>query len=306
MSTHKTIIDLDLLTDFLKENFSDGISSLEPVVGGEASQAFGFNVGNKVYIIRVNKHYSLGFKKDQYAYLNFSRYDLAIPKILQIGKIDSEYRYCISERAEGLTLNAMTAEAVAELSEPIFDSLDKIHAIDISNYSGYGKWDADAVGVASSWNEYLLTVNKYIEATSDKPGLFETSFLDEGLWRHLYSRMVKLLEYCPKEKFLIHGDYGFGNILVKDRVITGIIDWESSMYGDYLFDIAWLGFWSKRSDYVQLYLNRSELKGNQIDNFQERIKCYQLYIGLGALSFYAYSNQEEKYQKLSDKMINFL
>jgi hygromycin-B 4-O-kinase len=291
---------------FLKSNFSEFISNLEMIIGGEGSQAYSFEIGAEKYIIRINKHYSLGFKKDEYAYVNYSKKNIPIPKIYKIGKIDEQYNFCISQRAEGKVLNSLSLDNLDKLNQELFRILDLIHAVDISNTEGYGKWNELGFGENKSWKERILSADEYAKTTEEKPGLFDTTFLEKDFWDLVYGRMVELLKYCPEERYLVHGDYGFGNILFDGEKITAIIDWESSMYGDFLFDVAWLGIWSQKVDYIKLYLEQSLKKGIEIKNFNERILCYKLYIGLRTLSFFAYSDQEDKYHKLKETISKFL
>ena len=44
--------------------------------------------------------------------------------------------------------------------------------------------------------------------------------------------------------YLLHGDYGFDNVLVDQGKISGVLDWANAKYGDFLYDVAWLDFWS--------------------------------------------------------------
>ncbi len=298
-STHKTSADAELILSFLKESFSDRTSDLEVIAGGEGSQAYGFSVDDSAYVIRVNKHHSLGFRKDEYAHEHYSSSKVPVPKICKIGKMEGELRFCISERAPGRPLSAFREEERQNswLLESVFNVLDAIHAMDIRGTEGYGKWDAEGKGANASWKERLLSVDEYA-----KQGLFETTFLEREFWDKAYVRLSELQAYCPEERFLVHGDFGFGNLLYDGQKLTGVIDWEASMYGDFLYDIAWLSFWSANSDIEQKYEDRSKEKGIILADFSERILCYKLYIGLSSLSFYAYSGQEEKYRKSKAKM----
>lgn len=306
MSTYKTIIDEEFVISCLKDNFSDNISNLEKITGGEGSQAYSFNVKKKKYVIRINKHYNLGFKKDEFAYKNYSKENIPIPKIYKIGKINNEYHFCISQKADGRVLNTIPSIDLEKLNEELFSILDKIHDIDISETIGYGKWDIKNQGDSKSWREKILSADEYTKKTVEKPSLFESSFLEKDYWDKIYSCMIKFLSYCPEERYLIHGDYSFDNILSDGNKITAVIDWEESMYGDFLFDVAWRSFWSKKIDYEKLYLEHYNKKELKIKNFKERVLCYKLYIGLRALSFYAYSNQEDKYNKLKETINRFL
>ena len=127
--------------------------------------------------------------------------------------------------------------------------------------------------------------------------LFETTFLEKDFWDIAYARLAELVPLCPEERSLVHGDYGFDNVLSDGAKITGVIDWGGSKYGDFLFDVAWLSFWSREIDYKNLYLEHIKKKRIHIENFSERMLCYKLFIGLGSLSFYAYSGQREKYER---------
>lgn len=306
MSTHKTIIDEELVKYFLKDSFSHDVSNLEKITGGEGSQAYGFKAKTKEYIIRINKHYNLGFKKDKFAYKNYSKENIPIPKIYKIGKINNLYHFCISQKADGKVLNSISSIDLEKLNEELFSILDKIHAIDISETMGYGKWNPENQGDSKSWREKILSADEHAKETAEKPSLFKSSFLEKDYWDKIYGYIVNLLPFCPEERYLIHGDYGFGNILSDGNKITAVIDWEASMYGDFLFDIAWLSMWSKKIDYENLYLERCNKNNLKIKNIRERILCYKFYIGLRTLSFFAYSGQEDKYNKLKETINKFL
>ena len=49
---------------------------------------------------------------------------------------------------------------------------------------------------------------------------------------------LKLIEYCPEEHKLVHGDFGSNNVLTDGQKITGVLDWDCALYGDPLFDVA--------------------------------------------------------------------
>ncbi|MEN9649391.1 MAG: hypothetical protein RL094_358 [Candidatus Parcubacteria bacterium] len=306
MSTHKTTADQGVVLSFLKENFSTDISNFEVIIGGEGSQAYSFTSKDQEYVIRINKHHTLGFKKDEYAYTHFASPTIPIPKVYTVGKITSDLRFCISEKVKGDILTSFSHTEVESLQPNIFAVLDSIHATDIKHTKGFGKWNAEGNGEFDSWKQYVLTVDKYAKGMSGVPGLFETTFLEKDFWDVAYARLTELLPLCPEERFLVHGDYGFNNMLSDGKDITGVIDWESSMYADFLYDVAWLSFWSKSVDYQTLYLEHLQKKGKTIEHFNERILCYKLFIGLSSLSFYAYSSQKEKYEKTKSTIGNLL
>lgn len=305
MSTHKTVVNSEIVINYLKDNFSEEISAFETINGGEGSQAYSFSTPDNQYIIRINRHTDNGFKKDLYAFKNFSKPNVPIPDILKIGKINDELYFCISQKAPGKILDLLSPEEAENIYQKMFEVLDGIHAIDISGTTGFGGWDINGNAKGESWKSEILNVNEHTLKTEDKPGLFETSFLEKDFWDTAYGRLTELLYKCPEERYLVHADFGFNNTLSDGHEITGVIDWEGSMYGDFLYDVAWLSFWSK-TDYQKLYLEHIKNKGLVVQDYSERMLCYKLWVGLGAISFFAYSNQKEKYDRAKENIIKLL
>lgn len=74
---------------------------------------------------------------------------------------------------------------------------------------------------------------------------------------------------CPK---LVHWDCWDGNIFVKDGMVTGIIDWERSIYGDPLMEVGFRTY-SDNSAFLKGY-NMGTLTANQ----QRRALWYDIYL----------------------------
>jgi len=305
-STHKTKVDQSSVLEHLQTLFQAGSADLHFISGGESSQAFSFATSGEDFIIRVNRHSSRGYKKDKDAFLRFHSPQIPIPEIVSIGQMSNGYHFVISKKAEGDTLRHLPTEEVQKTLPSLFEVLDAIHKVDISGEKGYGKWRSDQGGENKSWREVILSVGKNIVDEKSGVSLFETTFLEKEVWDKVNNRLGTLLEYCPEERYLIHGDYGSDNVLAKEGKVTGVIDWEHSMYGDFLFDVAWLGFWKRDNNYEEVYQEFCKSINKELPNFNERILCYKLYIGLGSLSFYAYSNQKEKYESSKEKLLALL
>lgn len=237
-----------------------------------------------------------------YAFNEYCSINIPIPEIYKIGKINETYYFCISQKVEGIILKSFSAKEIEVINVSLFKVLDSIHAIDVSGREGYGKWNEEGKGECKTWKKRILMVDEYVKDSVEKPGLFKTTFLEKDFWNKAYNILLKLIPDCPEEKYLIHGDFGFDNILSNGKKITGVIDWESSMYGDFVFDVAWLDFWSKKIDYKDLYLKHAKIKKIKLDNYEERILCYKLYIGLRTLSFFAYSEQKNKYESIKKEI----
>ena len=65
-----------------------------------------------------------------------------------------------------------------------------------------------------------------------------------GLFESGLSRLPHLVDACPEQRFLVHGDLLNYNVLVSTCAVSAVIDWGCSLYGDFLYDVAWLAFWA--------------------------------------------------------------
>jgi hygromycin-B 4-O-kinase len=297
ISTHKTKIEQEAVMVFLESHYKTPISNLVFIGGGEGSQAFSFETGEEKFIIRVNRHSDNGFKKDQYAFSHFGSLKIPVPEIIEIGQLDSGQYFALSKKAEGEVLKNLSTEDFNEITPNLFATLEAIHEVDISEIKGYGKWDIEGNGQYASWKDVLLDVDVFAKT------MFGNTFLEKDVWDTVYAKFIELTPYSSEDKQLVHGDYSVANVLASYGEITGVIDWETSMYGDALYDIAWLQFFSKGFDYEKAYRDFCKTIERNIENFDERVLCYQLYIGLGTLSFYVYSNQKDKYDLSKEKLV---
>ena len=299
MSTVKTKIDQEIVFSYIKNNFDNSIFDLEFINGGEMSQAFSFQTSKGNFVIRVNTS-SRSFYKDQKAFELFGNKGIPIPKIIKIGRIDDVYHFAISEKAEGKHITDLSEEEYNKTLPSLLGIMDKIHSLDIEESKGFGKWNLEGNGIYDTWREFILAVNEF----QNKEDLFRTSFLEVDIWEKIYSEIKQLSEFCPEERFLVHGDYGNNNAVSDGEKVTGVFDWADSLCGDYLYDIAWITFWLKKPDRIKeiedYYITKN------IPNFSQRLLCYKLRIGLGSLSFYAYSNQKDKYDSIKQRTLNLL
>jgi hygromycin-B 4-O-kinase len=296
MSNYKTRIDEETVESFLKKKYK-GANDVQRITGGESSQAFSFSTPQGRRVLRVNVHGKHGFMKDQIAYQKFSSELLKIPEILGIGEIKPGIFYAVSVHSNGKMLNKLTNTELAGIVPELIKTLDAIHAISPLG-TGYGEWDLVGNADRSSWRDVLLS---YLKDNEDDTT--QASFYDAELHKRLRNEAIALIEFCPEGRKLVHGDYGFDNILSDGKHITGVIDWEQSRYGDPLYDIAWLDRKGEEYGYgdmiKQHYISLNRLP----EHYDERLACYKLLIRLDSLGFYAYSRQQEKYESVKRTLL---
>lgn len=299
ISTLKTKVEVRDVENALTSFFKGKIEQLTPLKEGESSQAFVFTHENKEYIARINRERD-GFDMDTYAYEHFSSPDIPIPKPIHTGSFGNTQYISISEKSPGKILEKFSKDEISSLMPSIISTLDAIHATPIPSEETFGDWKGNKT-TFPNWKSFLADRVNTLRRYNSRPGkapFYEPFFVEDML-----SRYESLIAYCPNTRKLLHGDYGFSNTLSDGEKITGVIDWEQSMYGDPLFDVAWLDLWDERTPYADIFLKHYTETGVDITHYKERILCYQLYSGIGALKHFSASNQEQGYKYAKERLL---
>ena len=283
------------------------IAGLEPLRGGVFARAFGFHANGKRYVARLSTfdHSAEGYAKDDYAARHFAGPGLPIPRIVAVATTELGH-LAISERAPGQTLNSMTPAERQALLPVMLDTFDAIGRADVSASHGYGFWSADGIGRSATWHAYLAAIvqNEASGFYADWHAMFDTTFLDRDVYQTIYQSMLRLLPFCPETRALIHNDAHFANVLAEDRRITAVIDWANAIYGDPLYEIARLDWWTAWPGWW--YDGVGDLlraRYGAVPRFAERIACYQLHIGLDDLRYYARIGNRETYQRYTARLL---
>lgn len=301
MVDRKLTTSLSELTDHIYHNFSPGVSNIVPIQGGERSITYSFSANGKDFIIRINREVE-GFQKDKNAYEDFQNL-IPVPKMLKIGSYQSGY-YAISEKAKG-TVPDDTKGLSHYLIENIFLILDAIH-VPAKIDDKYGLIDSAREAHFETWEEYIfkdyiLVVKKNGDYYTWKE-IYAKSKNDIEEFKNIEKRIKGLIKYIPKEKYFIHGDFGGSNLIVDDDKVTAVIDWSESMYGDFLFDIAYYAFWRGDTELIKMYKNYCVKKDRAIPYFEERILCHQLFIGLHSLAIYLVIDDIKEFKVVQAKL----
>ncbi len=306
MASVKPQLTEDAVRALLAERFIAPNGPLVPVGGGEIAQTFAFTAGGQAYIFRLNHDTMLvNLEKDAYIYQHFATPHIPIPPIHQIGHLDG-FVYAITAKMPGRSMLDLPPADVAAAIPAMIATLDAIHASDVRATTGYGVFNGQGVGLAQSWRAALSGI--YTEGDpSDFYGqwhhMFEDTFLERAVFDRVYAAMIQLLEFCPEERWLVHGDYGFGNLLLDGGWVTAVLDWINAEYGDFVYDIAWLDFWAPGLGFDRRFAAYYATQRRPVPDYAERLRCYQYYIGLNALRFFAKSDQQPAYIGTRDRLL---
>jgi hygromycin-B 4-O-kinase len=234
-----------------------------------------------------------------YASEHFASPNIPIPRTIYLNKLDETHYISVTERVEGKILDAYSTADMEKIVPNIVETLDAIHATPINHTEGFGNWD-NGKGENQSWRDYLVERVNEIRRYNSKPN--KPSFYDPHFSEQLLARYEALIPYCPNIRKLVHGDFGFNNALSDGKKITGVIDWEQSLFGDPLFDVGWLSLWSGTIPYKDIFREHYKNSPKYAEHFDERVDCYVLYGALGSLKFFSESGQEEAYRRSKEKL----
>ena len=212
------------------------VDIIKLLAGGKHSEAFSFVDDEGEKIIRFNET-DFGFKKDKYAYENYSD-RILIPKILEIGPY-KEVFYSVSEKIDGHSVREEYNENNFTSLKLQFDAIEEIASITLPEASqGYGEWYPVSLVAPHSTLTELITSLMEGGSHFNWNALHEVEGFESPFFNALKDKIISLLPYSENIRELRHGDFGNENVLIKNSEISGIIDWHKASYDDHLFDVG--------------------------------------------------------------------
>ena len=292
-------MDEKALRAFLAERFGSA-ALVEAMRPGEWSAAYSVRAGDRELVARFSA-YDEDFEKDAYA-ARWRSPALPIPPILEWGPAGDGY-YAVAERMPGEHIDRLDEQRMRAVLPSLFAVLDALRAVDLSAWSGYGGWRADGRTQYRSWAERLLGIATE-PATRGAPGTAREML---GTWPDAArafdagsARMARLIEHCPEQRHLIHDDLINYNVLVEGDRISAVLDWGSSSFGDFLYDVAKLVFYRpwypawRNIDFAAEARAHFARAGIAVPDLDERLLCYALHIGIGGIGYNAFRRRPQR------------
>jgi hygromycin-B 4-O-kinase len=274
-------ITIDEARAFLGHRYRSAVTAVAELRGGDWSSAFGFQLDGRDFVARFGQ-WRDDFEKDAAA-MAFAGPDLPIPRVIEVGEV-FDGAYAISERYFGVFLEDLDAEGFRVVLPALLHALDAMRSAPVAD---------DARGMP--WSEWLRTL------LIDHPGARVSGWRDkiavspelDALFVAGQNVFEGLVDACPDLQHVLHLDLVNRNVLVAhDRTrLEAVFDWGCLAYGDFLYDIAWLMFWAPwhpglaATDVRGAVLDHYATTGVAVENFNERIRCYELHIGLHHLAY---------------------
>lgn len=276
---------------FAAEYYGRRAGEVRALGAGEWSRAYAFVLDGREAVIRFGDHVE-DFQKDQ-VMASRSCAALPIPPVIEIGAAGDGY-FAVSERAQGVLLDGLDDARMRDVLPRLLAVLDALHALDLSGTEGYGIWTPDGTGPMKSWAQALLAISQETGRVPGWRAQLAASPVGTGPFDRGYARLVELAESLPDERHIIHGDLLNRNVLVQAPRITAVIDWGNALYGDWLYDAAWLIFWWPWFPQWQGIDITAELErhwdqhGGLPPGLHHRLRACLVHIGLDAMAYNAY------------------
>jgi len=282
---------------FLVEQLGAAPGRVEPLRPGEWSSVYAITRGGEELVVRFSP-YRDDFEKDR-AVASWHTADLPVPQVLEVGEALG-LAYAVTRRVHGEFLETLDEASTRAVLPRVFAALDAARAIDVSSTTGFGGWTAHGGGQHRSWRDVLLTVGESVppERTAGWRERLEASPTGAAPFDEAHARMRDLVVFCPEERHLIHDDLLNRNVLVDGERISAVLDWGSSKYGDFLYDVSslvfwtpWFPAWSNIDFLAQATRHYAEI-GLTVPHLEARVRCYAVKIGLGGMGYNAWKGRE--------------
>ena len=293
---------------FLVSRFGPGVREVARIGFGEWSRAYAFRYEGVAHVARFGAFVE-DFEKDRRA-ARYRSDALPIPAVTEVGEAFDGF-YAISQRAYGDFIDDLDGERMRATIPSLFAALDAAREVDLTNSVGYGGWDKEGIAPHDSWRAALLAVaddqsaNRII-GWRDRlsRSALATAAFDEGL-----DCLQSLLPHASEDRHLIHSDLLHFNVLVANDRVSAIVDWGCSMYGDLLYDIAWLVFWShwypawQSIDVREEAVRHFRAIGLEVPNFEQRLRLCQLHMALDSLKYNAFMERWDQLEAVAQRTL---
>jgi hygromycin-B 4-O-kinase len=298
-------MNINQAEEILYEIFEESAKNVLYIEMGQLSKVFSFEVKEESYIahFRNNKE---SFDKAEYMFENYG-HKLPIPKVVKRGKI-GEIFYNISSKAKGKSISSYSNSELNISINDLAKQFINMSHIYVEPSKGFGMILPNGRAANKSWKAVLGDAFKENQEGffKDWTNLYTESFLEKSLFQEGYSAIMELAKYSPEKPSLVHGDFHLGNMISDGSRVTGFVDWELAMYGDFMFDLAVLHLWTPHLNFPQKIRELLAETEEDIEHFNERLRCNMLFKAIDGLRFFAKQGSKPSYDYIKEKVVSLL
>jgi len=333
-------IKTEEVTAFLTDWAGGGrVSDMTRIEAGQVSSVFSFiseegvpdsdETGPCKLIVRFSSHENAGgLVKSGFIIERAAAAGVAIPRSFGIGEAelpvsnltDEDQKhfdanrypltFSISEWVDGEEMEDLQNRSAAGLILQTIETIEKISSVDISGTSGWGWFGGDGVGRhASLFEHYAASVfdKSKTRLYAQHRDRFESGFLEVDTFDFFSNRLMEIVERLPEvPRVLVHTDFGWDNVLVRDGEIAAVIDWDNAIFGDELYDYARQQVYVANVDFRSMVRSRWESAGWDMTGFEARWMTCAVHAVLDTLNWYGWSDNATAYEWLKAQGLELL
>lgn len=261
--SRRPAVSRETVATLLETVLGEAPTVLARIDEGLESQAFACGMGGEAFVLRIATS-RRGFEKDRWA-AEAAGGNMPVPAVEFIGDLDDGLAYCVTRRLPGITLEALQPDEVAPLTAAVQATWRALADVDVSVVDGFGDFDPEGRAPERTWRDVLV---RTLDAAEEDDDLV------------VLDAYAALVERCPEERSLVHGDFGSNNVLAQAGSVTGVLDWEHALVGDPLYDVATARFWAPDLTCMALQATHFDRELASLPDYEERVRCYALRIGI--------------------------
>jgi hygromycin-B 4-O-kinase len=282
----------DRITFLLNDELGLDAARIAMLKPGAWSSAYAFASGGHEFVVRFSEHHD-DFHCDVHA-MRFAGPGIPIPRVTHRGTWDGVY-FAISERVMGEFFDDLSADGLKRTVPSLLTTLDGLRSADVSDSQGYGGWDPAGNGTAGSWRDFLWVSLQ--DSPDYRGGIWRPALERSPTGADAFDRDIRVLERrlddLPNIRHVIHSDLLNFNMFAENHQVSGVIDWGCAIYGDFLYELAWFGFWWpwypqwSGIGIVDVALRHYDALGVDLHLAPERLPVYKLHISLSHQAYHA-------------------
>ncbi len=238
---------------------------------------------------------------------------LPIPTVSDIGRAFDGW-FAISTRAYGTPLEQLSADEWNTTQPSLFAVLDELRRVDIAETTGFGIWGNDGNAPFETWRAYLASVEQ--DTPDQRKHGWKTKMRADrsaqATFEKAFPIMIECIDAYSGDRSIVHNDLLNRNALAHEGNVSALFDWGCSIYGDFLYELAAIVFWSpyhkclRDADVAAAAKKHFAAIGLAVPDFETRLRCYALHIGLEHLAYNSFTGIEEHIRVTERYMEPFL
>ncbi len=287
---------VEYIGDYIERKFGSPVAETSKIENGVANEVHLIKTkSGQEFVARISlDEKNTRFESEQWALQHCQEIGVPVPKVLLVRKTrigNKEYNLCLESKLPGKALYEVYDLSEAErdrLLNEAGQSLSKIHSVSVN---GFGKFDKNGKGEFLTIQEILN--DPYIGKEKIRKIAKEVGLDDEIIAKAFKIIQEESTSYPPTTPRLVHNDFMPKHILVEDKKVTGIIDFETAIGGDPIMDLAHWHFFFKDALNVNEIIKGYTNKEIFSKDFDRIFNLWRIYLGLMHLKFqYKENNQK--------------